>query len=292
MENLNEYIDLTGFGHSLGYMLVSLTIFYIGKIVFKLSNAKTDITAELVHKDNFAFILSYVGYFVALVIVVDGTILGESLGFYTDLAHIGLYGILGIVLLQISTRISNRLILPNFDIKKEILLDKNNGTGVIEASIYVSNALLLHGALIGESTSLQEGIITFITYWFIGNSMLIAASKIYTVWVRFDVHKEIEADNVAVGVSFSGAILAIGIVIMNALIDPFIDWTTTIIDVLLQTVLGIILLPIMRFITDKVLIPERNLTDEIINQEKPNIGAGLIEAFAYVGSAILITWSI
>ncbi|WP_440880483.1 DUF350 domain-containing protein [Tenacibaculum sp. C7A-26P2] len=292
MENLNEYIDLTGFGHSLGYMLVSLTIFYIGKIVFKLSNAKTDITAELVHKDNFAFILSYVGYFVALVIVVGGTILGESLGFYTDLAHIGLYGILGIVLLQISTRISNRLILPNFDIKKEILLDKNNGTGVIEASIYVSNALLLHGALIGESTSLQEGIITFITYWFIGNIMLIAASKIYTVWIRFDVHKEIEADNVAVGVSFSGAILAIGIVIMNALIDPFIDWTTTIIDVLLQTVLGIILLPIMRFITDKVLIPERNLTDEIINQEKPNIGAGLIEAFAYVGSAILITWSI
>ena len=101
-----------------------------------------------------------------------------------------------------------------------------------------------------------------------------------------------EKDNVAVGISFGGAILAIGIVIMNALMDPFIDWTTTLIDVSLQTILGIILLPIMRFLTDKVLLPGRKLTDEIINQEKPNIGAGLLEAFAYVGSAILITWSI
>jgi hypothetical protein len=39
-------------------------------------------------------------------------------------------------------------------------------------------------------------------------------------------------------------------------------------------------------------LPGRKLTDEIINQEKPNVGAGLIEAFAYVAAAILITWSI
>jgi hypothetical protein len=48
----------------------------------------------------------------------------------------------------------------------------------------------------------------------------------------------------------------------------------------------------MRVFADKILLPGRNLTDEIVNQDKPNIGAGLIEAFAYVGSAVLIVWSI
>ncbi|CAL2090403.1 DUF350 domain-containing protein [Tenacibaculum sp. 190524A02b] len=292
MKNLTEYIDINSFAHSLGYVLTAFLIFYVGKLIYKLLNPKINIDNELVHKDNFAFILSYVGYFIGLIIVLGGAIVGESAGFYTDLFHIGLYGIIGVVLLQVSIIISNKLILPNFDIKKEIIKDQNEGTGVIEACIYIANALLLHGALIGEATSLQEGILTFISYWAIGNIMLVIAAKVFTLWIRFDVHEHIEKDNIAVGVSFGGAILAIGIVIMNALIDPFIDWTTTLIDVTLQTILGIILLPIMRFLTDKILLPGRSLTDEIINQEKPNIGAGLIEAFAYVGSAILITWSI
>ena len=292
MNNLTEYININSLVHSLGYILTAFMIFYLGKLIYSLLNSKINITHELVEKDNFAFILSYVGYFIGLVIILGGAIIGESIDFYTDLIHIATYSIIGIVLLHISILISNKLILPKFDIKKEIIDDKNEGTGVIEACIYIANALILHGALIGESDSFLEGILTFISYWFIGNIMLIIAAKIFTLWIRFDVHDYIEKDNVAVGISFGGAILAIGIVIMNALMDPFIDWTTTLIDVSLQTILGIILLPIMRFLTDKVLLPGRKLTDEIINQEKPNIGAGLLEAFAYVGSAILITWSI
>jgi hypothetical protein len=46
----------------------------------------------------------------------------------------------------------------------------------------------------------------------------------------------------------------------------------------------------MRLITDKILLPGEKLTDEIINQEHPNVGAALVEAFAYIGGSVLITW--
>ena len=289
---MNEYINIVDFLHALGYILSGFVIFILGKIIYKLTNPKIDIKHELVEKDNFAFILAYVGYFVGLTIVIGGSIIGESYDFLTDLSHIFIYGIIGILLLLISSWISNKLILNQFDLKKEIITDKNEGSGVIEAAIYMANGLILFGALIGESYSLIEGITTFLIYWSIGNIVLILASKIFMTWMRYNVHNEIEKDNVAAGVAFSGAIVAIGIITMNAIIDPFEDWTTTIIDISLQTVLGIVLLPIMRFFADKVLLPGRKLTDEIVNQDKPNIGAGLIEAFAYVGSAILITWSV
>ena len=68
--------------------------------------------------------------------------------------------------------------------------------------------------------------------------MLVLATKIFITWMSYDIHDEIEKDNVAVGVSFSGAILAIGIITMNAILDPFVDWTTTIIDISLQTILS------------------------------------------------------
>jgi uncharacterized membrane protein YjfL (UPF0719 family) len=289
---MEKYINIIDLSHSLGYTVSGLIIFIFGKIAYKLIHPKINIQQELVDKDNFAFILSYVGYFAALIIVIGGTIVGESYDFATDILLIFVYGILGIALLLVAAWISNKLILTKFDLKKEIIADKNEGSGIIEAAIYIANGLILYGALIGESETLLSGITTFLIYWIIGNFVLIVASKIFTSWMSYDIHTEIENDNVAAGISFSGAILAIGIITMNAILDPFVNWTTTLVDISLQTVLGCILLPVIRLFADKILLPGRKLTDEIVNQEKPNIGAGLIEAFAYVAAAILITWSI
>jgi len=60
---------------------------------------------------------------------------------------------------------------------------------------------------------------------------------------------------------------------------------------ILETGIGLLILPVVRFVTDKILLPGQNLTDEIVNQEKPNIGAAIIEAFAYIGGSALIIWS-
>jgi uncharacterized membrane protein YjfL (UPF0719 family) len=289
---MEEYINIIDLSHSLGYTVSGLIIFIIGKIAYKLIHPKINIQQELVDKDNFAFILSYVGYFAALIIVIGGTIVGESYDFATDILLIFVYGILGIALLLIAAWISNKLILTKFDLKKEIIADKNEGSGIIEAAIYIANGLILYGALIGESETLLSGITTFLIYWIIGNFVLIIASKIFTSWMSYDIHTEIENDNVAAGISFAGAVLAIGIITMNAILDPFVNWNTTLVDISLQTVLGCILLPTIRLFADKILLPGRKLTDEIVNQERPNIGAGLIEAFAYIAAAILITWSI
>ena len=53
---------------------------------------------------------------------------------------------------------------------------------------------------------------------------------------------------------------------------------------------GIILLPVLRIVTDKILLPKRKLTDELVNQEKPNNGVAFIEAFSYIAGSILFTW--
>jgi uncharacterized membrane protein YjfL (UPF0719 family) len=289
---MDKYLNIIELSHSLGYILSGFIIFIIGKIAYKQLHPSIHIQQELVEKDNFAFILSYVGFFTALTISIGGSIVGESYDFMTDIQQIFIYGVSATFLLLLASWISNKVILHKFDLKKEVIVDKNEGSGIIEAAIFIANGLILYGALVGESETLLEGITTFIVYWFIGNVVLIIASKIFISWMSYDIHEAIEKDNVAAGVSFAGAIVAIGIITMNAILDPFVDWTSTLVNISVQTVAGCILLPIMRVFADKILLPGQKLTDEIINQEKPNIGAGLIEAFAYIASAILITWSI
>ncbi|GCL35492.1 hypothetical protein SR1949_05870 [Sphaerospermopsis reniformis] len=46
----------------------------------------------------------------------------------------------------------------------------------------------------------------------------------------------------------------------------------------------------IRWLADLILVPGVKISDEIVNQEIPNVGAGLIEAFAYIAASFLSGW--
>ena len=56
MEILKEYLDLSSFAHSFGYLLSAFVLFFVGKVTYKFLNPKINIQSELVEKDNLAFI--------------------------------------------------------------------------------------------------------------------------------------------------------------------------------------------------------------------------------------------
>ncbi|MCH8068761.1 MAG: DUF350 domain-containing protein [Candidatus Marinimicrobia bacterium] len=270
------------------YLIISFFLFYIGKIAYRLFHPRFDINSELVEKDNLAFALSYTGYFIGLVIIIGGSIIGRSEGLIEDLTDILIYGILSIILLNFSIFVNDRFILRKFSVTKEIIDDQNAGTGVVEAAICISSGLIIFSAVSGEGGS----IFTAVGYWIIGLVVMVIVSFIYNLMTPYDIHEHIEQDNVAVGIGFAGALVAIGNIIRAALMGDFFNWTDTLNDIWLPLLIGLIFLPIVRLLADKVLLPGRKLTDEIINQEKPNHGAAIIEAFAYIGSSMFITWSL
>ena len=78
--------------------------------------------------------------------------------------------------------------------------------------------------------------------------------------------------------------------VRHAIAGAFFGWGVTFSNVGIELAIGILVLPMVRFLADKVLLPGRSITDELVNQEKPNVGVALIEAFAYIGGSVLITW--
>jgi len=121
---------------------------------------------------------------------------------------------------------------------------------------------------------------------------LVAASFVYNWITPFDVYEHIEKDNVAVGIGVAGVLVAVANLIRHGLMHDFESWIITAENVAVDFGIGIVFLPIARLMADRILLPGRNLTDELINQDKPNIGAGVIEAFAYIGGSVLICWAL
>lgn len=279
------------------YLTNVIVIFFIGKLLLQKAYPKINIPEELVVKDNFAFAIVNVGYYTGLLLALTGILLEDTQGISLDLMNMSVYGILSVGLLFLSAKINDRFILHEFSIQKEIFKDRNTGTGVIEAANYIAAGLIIYGSVSGYMPNLFEdmmggdllsGLLSVLVFWLVGQLLLVLVTRIYSKMLPYDVHQEIEADNVAAGVAFAGVLVALGILISYGTSGDFYSWTDHFLKIGIDVMIGLLLLPLMRWLTDTVLLPGEKLTDEIAKQEHPNVGAALIEAFAYIGSAVLI----
>ena len=273
------------------YLAACLILLWVGKVIFRLVKSSIHINDELTEKDNPAFAVSYTGYFAGLILAVGSAVYGPSNGLVTDLIDMAIFGGIAIVLLNLSSVITDKVVLRKFSVWKEIITDRNVGTGVIEGANYLTSGLIIFGAITGESGHLLFGIYTALAYWAIGQVLIIITEALYNKLVPYDVHHEIERDNVAAGIGFAGAMIAMGILIKHALMGNFESWDETLLEVAYEAGLGLIILPLMRTLVDRILLPGKSLSSEI-TQEKPNIGASFIEALGYIGGAVLIIWCI
>ena len=282
----NILLDIDNVLVGLVYIIACFIILAIAKYAYGVFHKGINVDDELVEKDNLSFAVSQVGYYSGILLVLGATLAGVSNGLVNDVIDMGIYGLIGIVLLNWSMWWTDKVVLPKFNVRKEIIEDKNVGTGVVEGAVAFGNGLILFGVFAVEQMFSPQVLIYFVG----GQFLFLLAAKIYNVITPYDIHEHIEKDNLAVGVGFSGAIIAVANIVRFALSAEFEGWQDLGLVLLFDFAIALALLPMMRMLVDKILLPKRKLTDEIVNQDKPNVGAALIEAFAYIGGSILITW--
>ncbi len=284
-----DYIDITLLDDLLSALILIAgfyLLFFVGKLVNDLLNKDYKLTYELVERDNPALAVAVAGYYLGLVFAIGGALAGPSRGIVEDLIDLGIYGALAIVLLNLSWFLCDRLILRKFKVTDELIRDRNTGTGAVSFGVSVASGLIVYGAVTGQGGTIW----TAIGFWAVGQLILVVAGLVYDRITPYDVHAEIERDNMAAGVSFGGALAAMGVVVGFAAARDFTSWADDLPGFALIALCGLVMLPLVRFLTDRVLLPTVKLTDEIVNQETPNSGAAFIEALSYISGAFVISW--
>ena len=265
------------------YLAVVLVLLVIGKLVYDGLHRRFVLRTELVEKDNLAVALAVAGYYLGLVIVLGGVVSGPaSFNMFDDVIGLVIFGVLGIVLLNLSAWINDKVVFSKFDNEKEIVEDRNAGMGAVEGGNYVAVGLITAGAMSGEG-----GLLPGLVFWVLGLVALIVAGLLYDKITSYDLHEQIEKDNVAVGVAFAGVLVGFGNIIRLAGDGDFVSWNESLTEFGYYTLVGLILLPLIRIFADKVLLPGASLSDELVG-DPPNLGAGVIESITYLAASMLI----
>ncbi len=265
------------------YLAVVLGLLVLGKWLYDALHRRFVLQTELVEKDNLAVAVTVSGYYLGLVIVLGGVVSGPaSFSIVDDVIGLVIFGALGIVLLNLSAWVNDTVVFSKFNNEKEIVEDRNTGMGAVEAGNYVAVGLVTAGAMSGEG-----GLVPGLVYWIAGLAALVVAGLLYDKITSYDLHDEIEKDNAAVGVAFAGVLIGFGNIIRLAGDGDFVSWNESLTQFGYYTVVGLILLPLVRLFADKVLLPGASLSDELVKAQ-PNLGAGVLEAVSYLAASMLI----
>lgn len=290
MENIRLLTDIVA---PIAFLLLYVVLFFMAKWIKGLfSSYKLD--EQLTDYDNDAVSVSASGYFLATAAIFVGAYfepgklnlhvdrLGNDWGLLgLDLIEVAVYTLGGILMLNFARLVNARLVLYKFSVDKEIVNDQNPGTGVVEGAMYLATGLIVAGAVHGEGSWL-----TAVVFFLIGELCLVVFGLLY-VWLSpFDVHAEIERDNVAAGLGFAGGLVSIGIIVMKGIAGDFVDWQTDLLVLGKDILLIFVLLAVVRLIFDRLFLRNSNLQTEIVQDQ--NWGAGLLEMVVSIGFAVIL----
>ncbi len=285
-----ELISTEIFSLALGiaYLIAGVMVLVIARYVLDWLTPY-NLDEELTEKDNPALGLPVAGYFIAVVIIFLGAAFGpeleSDLGGLDLLLVVGIdvaYALAGILALNLARLSVDKLVLTQFDTKKEIIEDRNVGTGAVEAGSYIGSSLIIAGAIHGEG----GGPLTALVFFLLGQLALILFARFYQLITSYDLHAEIERDNVAAGVAMGMSMIAISIIVFKGTVAEFESWSENLTWFGIEILLGFLLLYGLRKLTDLVFLPGSSLDYEIANDQ--NLNAAWVEGAIANGFAVMI----
>ncbi|MCC7265573.1 MAG: DUF350 domain-containing protein [Candidatus Latescibacteria bacterium] len=266
------------------YLLEAFVLLWLARQAYTRCYRRVDLKRELFDHNNTALAVALSGYLLGVVIALGGALWGPSAGWLADLTAIALSGLKGIALMLVASWLCEKVLLPRFDNTKEVVQDQNLGTAFVEAGLHVANGLIVLAVLQGQGPWWAG-----VAFWVLAQGVLLVAGLLYEWVTPHDVHRELERDNAAVGLAFGGGLVGMGNILSLAAGGDFTGWTESLSFFAEDALFGLVVLFLIKKLSDAVLANGVRLGAEQV-EAAPNVGAGLLEAFGYIGGSMLIVW--
>ena len=305
---IDAFVDtLEFFPIGLVYVVLGIAVLILAKLVQDIITSY-GIDEELTEKSNVAAAVSITGYYFGVIVVFLGALYQPETvvqdvpwldrfddDFGWNILEVFVYSIAGIVVLNLARIVVDRLILFKFDTEKEIIEDQNAGSGAAEFGVYVAVGLVIAASTAGagggaDDVSILDVAVRSLAFLGLGMIVLVLYALFYQFTTSYDIHAEIERDNVAVGVALGGNLIAMGVVTFKAVFGEFVGWSEGLAAFITFAVIGFALLYAVRRLVDLVLFPRVEIANELAVER--NLGVAFIVSAVVISAALILFFAI
>lgn len=262
--------------------------------LFSGTIAHIDASAELLRKDNPAFGISLAAATFAITIMLSGIMYGTYESTITEAAiAVGLYGILGILLMAVTRIIFDKITLAEISLRDEIVKG-NIAVAIADAGNVLAAAIIIRAVMIWVSANSIEGVMALLGGFAISQiiltSMTLLRIKLFGIVNKGDCFQEgLRNGNIALALRFSGQKIGTAFAMTTAaqiVIYEEYDVVPMLTAWLFASIFIIMIWKLLCFIANKLILFKVDLNKEVIDQK--NIAVGALQAVIYISMGALI----
>jgi uncharacterized membrane protein YjfL (UPF0719 family) len=266
------------------YFTVGLGLVLLAKPLKGLTT-RYHLSDELTKHDNKAVGVATAGYIFGVLMIIRGVLISGGYSYDTiwrDFLSIAVWTVISLALLLSSAWINRKFLLNRFEMHKELITDRNVGTGSVLAGTYIGTAFIVSASISGTTGGgFAMEIIDTLVFFVIGQLGFILLGAVYQRTCGYNVHDEIERDNEGAGIAFGATLVALAI-----LISGQIRRGDSLVALAVWIPISLLVLLGSRWLVDLIILPDARLHDEIARDR--NWGVALIEGAAAIGIALLL----
>ncbi len=279
-------------------ILLNLTIaiaLFVSLRLFSGTISHINATRELLKKDNPAFGISMAGVTLAVSVLLSGVIFGDpGISMLQSGLAMASYGIVGIILMGVTRIVFDKIALPDISLRDEIV-DKNIAVAIADTGNVLAAAVILRAIMIWIGGNTFEGLIVLVAAYAVSQMVMTAATfvrlRIFSaIHKGHSIQEELANGNVALALSFAGrkigTAFAIGIA-SHLVVYEVYDVGKLLVPWLIISVIMILLIKVLSFITARIVLFKADIADEVLNQR--NIAIGAMHGVIYISIALLLS---
>jgi len=235
-------------------------------------------------KDNAAAAIDLCGFLGGLVLGLLGSVVVASDDWLSQASDIAVSGLVVIATMLAADFVADLAVFRRIDDHVELFERRNIALALGRAGASLGTGFVIRGALGHVDTPLVVGL----AWVAVGQVAMVLMALVYQWLTPYDDLEQIRSGNVAAALPIAGILVAVGLTVEAAVYGATTSWLDDLRAVAVYLVLSAVLVWVLRWVTNRFLLPGTRLADEI--ERDRNAGAGLIEGTSFVIGALLVSY--
>lgn len=279
-------------------MLLSLAIIiglFTSLRLFSGAVSHVDPSYELTQKDNGAFGISLAGVVFGVTLVLTGVIPNSwAMDLQGSIIAVGVYGVVGIVLMALTRVIFDRIALPRISIRDEIVKG-NAAAAIVDAGNVIAAALVIRSVMTWITTNTLEGLKALLLIYVVSQVILTVIGMIHVRLFSMNnngksIQEEFSEGNVALALRFSGRRIGIAFAITAAshiMVYEVYEVTSLLFAWTMISLIVVIALTLLSWLATRIILFGMDVNDEVIRQR--NIALGAVQGVIYIALGLIVS---
>lgn len=268
--------DLNSFG--VGLVEVLIFIGFLGGLWQLLNVATTsfDDHREIVEGQNWAYLIQRLGITTAQAI---GMLAAVGLGAeqrWADVAWLAAAGVWVALLLLAVHPLIDRMVArrarPTADARGDGI-----AVSMVKAAFYIGFGCVVNGSLSGSAPDWGTAAAATAVFTALGGALLVAGYFLIDLVNPFPVRDGVADGRLASGFEAAGVLVALGLIVRNAIAGDFVGWGSGIAGFALVAGVGLVILYLTRWVFDRLVLSGSSLRE--VHEANRVSAAALLAAF-------------